>query len=374
MKVHLLKENLAKAAGLAARFQTNKAQLPVLSQVGIEALKDGVYFWATNLEMGIRVRVGGKVLETGEVAVPAKVMAELSNSLPLGAVELTATAGTMVVKAGAVEATIQGMGMSDFPKFGETEGEMDLGKVPLEQLKLAMDRIGFAVSTDESRPVLTGMLWELKRGALVATDGYRLSVVEKALPKIKSDGPERIVVSGGLTHEMVRAFEELGEKEVGFRFNKEKQQVLVSGNDVLLMGRVLGGDFPDYRAILPGESEVVVGCDREELQKALRTVTIFARESANIVKFNFEGERGTLSANAPQVGSNKIDLTVEQKKTGSGTIAFNGKFVSDFLSHAQSERVSMGMSGALKPGLWMEEGNEDYRHVIMPVRVREGEE
>jgi DNA polymerase III subunit beta len=373
MKIQILKENLHKAAALAARFATAKAQLPVLSQVVIEARKEGVFFWATDLEIGVRMRIGGKVLEPGEVAVPAKVLAELAASLPLGAVELSSQDESLTILAGTVTATIQGMSGSDFPRFGEGEGMSALESVPLVDLERVVDYVAFSLSQDESRPVLTGMLWELSRGVAVATDGYRLSLLNKAFPAVKTT-VDRLVVNGGMLREAVRALSEVGEKEIRLSYNETQQQLMMLGGDVLMMGRVLGGDYPDYKAILPADPEVLMVFDREELMRGMRTAAIFARESAHIVRLELREGKATLSANAPQVGSNSIDIAVEMKKTGSGTIAFNGKYVSDMLSHMRAERVVFGMSGPLKPGLWMEEGNDHYRHVIMPVRVREGGE
>jgi DNA polymerase III subunit beta len=373
MKIQLLKENLHKAAALAARFATNKAQLPVLSQAIIEAKKEGVYFWATDLETGVRVRVGGKVLEPGEVAVPAKVLAELAASLPLGAVELASDDESLQITAGAVKATVRGMGVGEFPKFGDKAGLMALDSVPLSTLEQVVNKVVFAMSTDESRPVLTGMLWELRRGLVVATDGYRLSLLSGAFPAIKGE-VDRLVVNGNLLRETVRAMSEAGEKEVRIAYDEAQQQVVIMGEDVLLMGRVLGGEYPDYKSILPSDPETVMMFDREELARGMKTAAIFARESAHIVRLALEDGRATLSANAPQVGSNVIEIAVEVKKPGSGVIAFNGKYVQDVLTHMSSERVVFGMTGSLKPGLWMEEGNESYKHVIMPVRVREGAE
>jgi DNA polymerase III subunit beta len=373
MKIQLLKENLHRAATLAARFATGKAQLPVLSQVVIEAKKEGVYFWATDLEMGVRVRVGAKVLEPGEMALPARVLAELAGSLPLGPVELSGSGEEVLVVAGPVKAQIQGMSAADFPRFGEGQGLASLQRVPLSLLERVVGRVTFAVSTDESRPVLTGMLWELPKGTVVATDGYRLSRLKKAFAPI-NDGVERLVVQGSLLREAVHCMGELGEKEVGISYDEAKQQVVIVGEDVLVMGRVLGGEFPEYRAILPSDPELVAVFGRDELMRAIKTAAIFARESAHIVKLSLADGKAVLSANAPQVGSNSIELGVELKRGSEGAIAFNGKYVMDLLSHLEADRVEFGMSGPLKPGLWSEVGDEAFAHVIMPVRLRgEGE-
>jgi DNA polymerase III subunit beta len=373
MKIQLLKENLHKAAVLASRFATGKAQLPILSQVIIEAKKEGVYFWATDLEMGVRVRVGAKVLVPGEVALPAKVLAELAGSLPLGPVELSGDESSVSVVAGPVKAEIQAMSSDDFPRFGESEGLVTLQRVPLAMVERVVNKVTFAVSPDESRPVLTGMLWELPKGTVVATDGYRLSRLKKAFAPIK-DKVDQLVVHGSLMREAAHCMSELGEKEVGVSYDESKQQVVIVGEDVLVMGRVLGGEFPEYRAILPSEPELVVVFGREELMRAIKTAAIFARESAHIIKLALVDGKAVLSANAPQVGSNSIEVGVELKRGGEGAIAFNGKYVMDLLAHLESEQVEFGMSGPLKPGLWTEAGDDAFAHVIMPVRLRGEEE
>jgi len=376
MKIQLLKENLQQAAAVVSRFTAQKAQLPVLAQVAIKAKDGEIYMSGTDLDIGVQLRVGGKVIEAGEVGVPAKLLLELVGALPLGTVELAVVKPAMLeVRAGRVRAKLQGTTLADFPALtGASEG-VALGEFEVERWVGALKKVDYAVSRDESRPVLTGVLWELKRGRLVATDGYRLSVAEGEGFKAIKEGivAERLLMSGVFIREGIKVAEDGGEKKLILNYLAEKKQVQLVAGEALVVGRVLEGEYPKYEAIVPASFGVEVWVERQEIIQAVRAAAIFARDSAHIIRLQFEGKTLTVSANAPQVGENQIEVEMEPVKAGKVAMAFNSRYLNDFLSHSEAERVGVGVSEPLKPGVFWGEKEEGHRHVIMPVRVREGE-
>jgi DNA polymerase-3 subunit beta len=302
------------------------------------------------------------------------VLAELTTALPLGTVELrTEKSGGLLVTAGKVKAMVQGMGMAEFPPM-EVKGAVRAGTVEVEKLKQVLSRVGFAVSRDESRPVLTGVLWEVKRGLWVATDGYRLSMTSAGIvPDKKGLLADRLLLGERVLTEGVRAFEEVGVSQAELSLHEASKQVVLSSEGIMLVGRVLEGEYPQYGGIIPDTLTIEVGVDRQEFASAVKAAAIFARDSAHIIRLEVKKGMIVVSANTPQVGDNRVEVEAEVSGEGGLTIAFNSKYLSDLLSHMNTERIGMGFTEALKPGVFWETRREEFQHVIMPVRVREGE-
>lgn len=370
MKIQILKENLAKTIQLVARFASVKAQLPVLGYLSIEANEQGIFVSATSLDVGVRVRMAGKIIEPGAVAVPAKIMGELVQSLPLGGVSLDFENDQLSVTAQRFRAKLQTLPFGEFPTLPEQT--QSLGELNLDEILKQYDLVGFSVSSDESRPVLTGFLWKWKLGTVVATDGYRLSLLtDEKVWKIEKHLLETNIIPGKAMIQVLQALKDLGGKKVRVGFLEKEQQLTFETDDLFGTIRVLGGDFPKYEGILPGELNLDVCVNKEQLLAAVRSASIFARDSANIVKLEIVDKKLVVSANTAQVGENVVEVETEVIKAGTGTIAFNSKFLLDILTHLPGERVGFGMVDSLKPGVFYGVGLKGYTHVIMPVRVRE---
>jgi DNA polymerase-3 subunit beta len=238
-------------------------------------------------------------------------------------------------------------------------------------LNKAFAQIGFSVSNDESRPILTGFVWRGDKGVAAATDGYRLSLSSNEVVwGTEKNNFESLIVPGKAMVQLLQAFSESGGESIRFGFSKESQELMFVGDDLKVVVRVLSGEFPKYEGILPGEPLIEFQANREQVLTAVKSVAIFARDSANIMKFSIDASKVEFSANAAQVGENVVEVEIETLRPGKGTIAFNSKYLVDFLSHSSSEKIGFGMTDSLKPGLFYEVGAESYKHVIMPVRVK----
>lgn len=369
MEVQILKENLAKSIQAALKFTSTRTQMPILGHILIEAGDKGIYLTATDLEIGIRLRVAGKVVEPGTAVVPGRVLSDLVQHLPLGGVRLLAAENSLQILAGGVKARLQCAQAADFPPF--LSWKTKVGKVDVGMMRQALEKVGFAVSSDEARPVLTGFLWLVNGEGLVATDGYRLSVLTevKAWEAVKAI--DRFLVPGKAMIQVMQTLSDLGAESCDFGYDESAQQILFSNQDLLLVMRVLAGDYPQYEAIMPTGSNVEVEVAREDLLEAVRSAAIFARDSANIVKLQVKDSVVLVSANAAQIGENSVEVEVENKKKGEIQVAFNSKYLIEFLTHSEANRVVIGLTDPLRAGLFREVNNLQYRHVIMPVRVRE---
>ena len=371
MKITVLQENLHKAIGLVERFVSTKATLPILANILLSADKNGFFVTATNLETGIRVRVGAKIDAEGAITVPAKVFGEFVATLPTEKVMLELLDDQLTVACLSNQASFQTINAKEFPEFPvkAKEGKQNLSISLLEQ---AVERVGFAASSDDSRPVLTGMLWDVGKDSVsvVATDGYRLS---KLLLPLDSAGTieKTILLPALVLREVVRVFGELKNNEVSFSWSEKEKQVFFYSTDIEVVARVLDGEFPAYQAVIPTDQSITISLPKAGLLAAVKMAAIFARESANIIRWKFEANTLLISANSPQVGKNVSAVDYEGEGLEDKEIAFNSRYLLDLLSHITSEEVVFSMTESLKPGVFYEKGREkEFLHVIMPVRVQ----
>ncbi|HID96235.1 MAG TPA: DNA polymerase III subunit beta, partial [Candidatus Latescibacteria bacterium] len=288
---------------------------------------------ATNLDIGIQYWLGAKVEKPGQLVVPAKEVSEFVSYL--GAEKLTLAAeGKLKLKitSRSGETVFNGMDPAEFPQIPAVNQEKTVS-LSTAELSQAVNQVGFAAASDDSRPVLTAIYWQFTSTGyqMVATDGYRLSQKTVAVKGVKLTDKEEAVflVPARSLIELVRLAAE--EKEFRFGLTDDQNQVVFLLPSLQLNSRLIEGEFPDYQKIIPQQAKVKVMVDREAFYRAVKISSVFARESANIVKLKLEKEKIIISANAPSVGENKTE--VEAKIEGQDlTIAFNYRFLLDFLN------------------------------------------
>lgn len=371
MKVQILQENLNKGLAIASRSISSKAQLPILGNVLLKTDNNRLCLSATNLETGVTLWVGAKVEKEGELTLPAKTFTEIIASLPAGKIDLEVNGNSLSLSCEGYQATLNGISASEFPKLPQYSKE-SLFSLPAEELLEAINQVAFAAATDEGRPVLTGVLVKIsgKKLSLVATDGYRLSLKEIEIPQSVKEEISLLLPAKTLLEVSRLLGEEKGEKGiVQMGFTKEQNQVVFVFPELELFSRVIEGEFPDYEKIIPESSETKAILDKEAFARAVKLVSIFARDSANIVKLKVAQTGVELSANSPQVGENKNTLEAKVEGKG-GEIAFNFRFLQGFLGAVSKEEVSLEISSSLNPGVFRAEGNQNFLHIIMPVRLQ----
>jgi DNA polymerase-3 subunit beta len=370
MKLQILQENLEKAVSLTSRFASTRAQLPILGNILLSTRKSKIYISSTNLEISASVQVGAKIEEEGEISVPAKVISELVSNLPRETVSLSAEKEQLKVSVSGFSSTVLGMNSTDFPKIPNTiDKEKSIGFSQTEIIK-ALGQVLFATSTDETRPILTGVLFLFGKNSisLVATDGFRLSRKTFPLKAVKGVG-DNVVIPKGVLSELSRTISEDG--EILFGVQEKEKQVIFGIGDTVLTSRLLEGEYPDFEKIIPKSSNIKVFLDKEEYMRAVKLASIFARESANIVKIKILRDGINVSAESSAAGSQetRVDAKVESDEK-SFEIAFNYRFVEEFLHSVTGEEVEMEFSGVSAPGVFTDTSDPSYLHLIMPVKVQ----
>lgn len=369
MKLKALQENLKQAVSLTSRFASSKAQLPVLGNILLKAEKGSLILSATNLELSVSVSIGADVSKEGNITIPAKTLSDIVSNLNPSAVELECNKERVKITSGQFNSNISAMNASDFPLVPSSLGKAVV-KIDREGLYDSLQKVLYSASVDETRPVLTGVLVKFGSNAVtfVATDGFRLSV--KTLMVGSFDEKESLILPKNALSELIRISSE--EKTIGLNYRKKDNQVVFGLEDVVLGSRVIEGNFPDYEKIIPKVSKIKVNLAKDDLMQTVKLAGVFARDSANTIKFLIEKNGLVVTSESSKSGSQKtkVDAKVEGEIGKDGfSIAFNYKFIEDFLGCVEGESVDMEFSETNSPGVFRDPSDKDFLHLIMPVRL-----
>ncbi len=377
MKLSCLQENLKRGITIVSHAVPSKSTLPVLSNILMTSEGGRLRLQATNLEVGITCWIGAKIEEPGAVTVPAKLLSDFVGNLPNDTINLQLDERTQTIHlaCGRSEANIKGIEADEFPTMPVVQADEPTLSIAPDVLREAINQVAFAAATDDTRPVLAGVLIRLQgdRAVFSATDGFRLSVRTVELPEPVRAAQEMIVP--------VRALIELG-RIIGDNENPVEITVTPSGGQVLfhcdnvdLVSRLIEGKFPDYERIIPKQYATRSVLDRNSFLQSARQASVFATGSANIAKVALEsgGDFGpgrlTLSANAAEVGDNKSEIEGQIAGEG-GSIALNVKYLQEALNAIPTPQVALETQTPASPGVFRPVGMEGYIHIVMPMTVR----
>jgi DNA polymerase-3 subunit beta len=365
-----MQENLARGLSVVSRAVSTRSTLPVLANVLLKTEDAGLKLTATNLEIGITYWVPGKIESDGATTVPAKLLTDYVNALQGGErVDLELTAGeTLHLRAGRSESHLKGIDADEFPAI-QTAGERPTTRIAQNVLRQALEETAFAAASDEARPILTGVLarFEGSTLTLAAADNYRIAV--KTIPILDAVAETSVVIPARALNELARILSDVDDP-VDIVLAQARNQILFHLEGVDLVSRLIDGEFPNYQQVLPQSHTTRAVLDREELLRAVRPAALIAHESANIVKLQIDanGSAGiTVSANA-EVGDHvgQVEAAVEGDGT---TIAFNARYLADVLTNVDAEQFALELNGPLSPGVFRPIGDDQYVHVVMPVRT-----
>lgn len=374
MKVSCLQENLARGLAVVGRAVAARSTLPVLGNIMLATDEGRLKLSATNLEIGINCRVGAKVEQEGAITIPARLLQDFVNSLPAERIdlELIARTQTLNLKCGRFEANIRGIDAQDFPAVGMPDEDGTI-ICDADDLRVVIDRVAFAAATDESRPVLTGVLAELATDRLTfaAADSYRLSVASAPLRQGPAN-PINIIIPARALQELRRISTEGDTIEM--RVAPNHSQVFFHFDDIDLVSQLIEGTFPNYRQIIPTTSSTKTIVNTAEFLQAARMAAIFARDAANIARLNIvPGGDGAssqmiLSATSSEQGDNVSGLDV-QVEGAPIEIAFNARYLVDALNVITSAQVQLETRDPSSPGVLKPVGDPDFVHIVMPMHI-----
>jgi DNA polymerase-3 subunit beta len=369
MKVTCRPSVLGQALQVVSRAISSRTTLPILNNILIETTSEGLALSATNLEIGIRKLVPAEVAMEGSTTAPARLLTDFVGTLPDEELEMTldGASQSLSLRCGRFDTHIKCIEAEEFPP-GPRPDEGDRLQVPLDELIKAVEQTQMAASTDEARPVLTGVLVQVQQGnlTLAATDGHRLAV--RKLPAGGAGDLEaKLIVPARALAELSRVLK--GEPaEVEILISKARNQIFFRAGNSELTSRLIDGNYPNYAQVIPSKSSTTVRLATSELTQTVRAVSLFARDSANVIRVKAHSGALTLSATTNEVGDSKAEMSAEVE--GSEIqIAFNARYVLDALGVIGEDQVELLFDGPLSPGLIRPPGKEHYLYVIMPVRV-----
>lgn len=377
MRISLLSENLQKKILFVNHAISSRSQLPILLNFLIAATKKGLSVSATDLEIGIIAEVPAKIEKEGSITVPAKTLIELTGAIPLDRVVLETGKDGLVLTGKKTRTVFQTSPAEEFPKLYEEKGK-EILTLKKETIVKEFSRVVFAASPDSERPALSGVLIKEQNDGflLVATDGYRLSLKKQALKnvkKTKTEEPTSVLIPARVIKELVQMEKDMDSGEIAMHVSSEKNQIMFSSSDTMLIGRLIEAEFPNYEKIIPQDFSTKTVFQKEDLQKAIKAGYVFARQTSGIVKISIKKDKIIVLANAPSVGSNTVEI--EAKTLGEeNDIAFNARYLLDFLSNTTGEAISFEMTGPLNPGVFKEIDDPSFLHLIMPIRVQQEEQ
>jgi len=367
MLINILQENLLKTLIRACRIIPSKPQIPILQNILLSG-EDGVLkVVSTSIDTTEVSLVGAKVEKAGGICVSSRLLLEFVSSLPQSTVRLTEKDGALIIQCEGYKATIPGVSEKEFPPISELDTK-NASVIQTEKIMEATESVVFAAATDEGRPILSGVkiIQRDNETLFAATDGYRLSVKKIDIKTKEESG--LLIPARALSEVIKLCQEEKAVKEVRMTRPKDGQIAFIVG-DTELRTRLIEGEYPNFEKIIPTKFNTRVLCEKDVLLRAVRSSAIFAKDSANIIRFHIEKQTLTVSANTPAVGENETDVEVKVDGEG-GDIAFNSRFVIEFLSNCKEDEVLFEMTGSLNPGVFRPPKDESFLHVIMPVRVQ----
>jgi DNA polymerase-3 subunit beta len=362
MKLSVTQENLSRALSTVSRVASSRSSLPILSNVLLKTENNRLIVAATNLDIAVSETIGAKIVQAGAITVPARLMQDFVGSLPAGPLELDVIDNKLQLKAERFDSTIHGMVADDFPVMPTIEGGSTLSFTAGE-MKTLLQQVLFAASNDDARPVLTGVYMHTDSGKLfvAATDSYRLA--EKTLKHAATD--TSLLLPSHSLQEVLRA---LKDDSANLELVYDEQQARFKVADVEIITRLVDGQYPDYRKLLPKSFETTALLTRQSLNEITKVSSLFAREAAGSITLLVDEARQevSISSIASQVGENTA--SAEATVTGDASITLNSRYILDALGAFHGERVQININGKLDPCILTDPDDDSYLHVIMPVK------
>lgn len=365
MELTVTQENLARALTAVGRVASSKTQLPILSNILLRTDNNRLLVAATNLEIASTQLIGAKIAKPGSITVPARLVADFVASLPKGNVELSVKNDHLHIKAGGYSSVINGLVADDFPELPVIEETASIQySISADEFKQSVTQTILTASGDATRPVLTGVYWHSHDGYLylAATDGYRLA--EKQLVATTSE--VAAIIPASTLQEVLRSLtEDVSEVDILF----DETQVRFRAGDSEITSRLIDGNFPDYRQLIPAASDTVVTIEKSDFVRTTKVASLFARESGGSVTLTASSDAQLLSIHsiASQLGENTSEATA--KVSADGQVTLNSRYLLDALGVIEGGAVDFRFSGKLSPCVLTATGKDsNYLHIIMPLK------
>jgi DNA polymerase-3 subunit beta len=369
MKIITSKDSLLKGIQVVQNAVSNKSTLPILSHILLEAKKEGIKLTSTDLEIGVSVKVEGEVSEEGAVTVPARKFSEIVKELPAQqAIHISLKKNQSVsIEAGKSYFRLMGLLKEDFPQLPDFPAHSakasEVVKIPQKTLKNMIQLTAFAMSHDETRYVLNGLLFSFRDKSLklVATDGRRLALIEKDIEGVGNIKKDLIIPMKAI-QEISRNLSEEGEIIFYFKEN----QIQINLGAITIVSRLIEGEYPNYEQVIPKKIKEELKINAQEFLQATRRASILTNQDSQSVKINIIRDKLIITKNTPELGEAREELEVDYKG-GDLAIGFNPNFLIDALKNIEEENIRFGFTDPEKPAVI--KSGDNYTYIVLPMQV-----
>ncbi len=363
MKLKLSKDVVLEALQKIQSVVSVRTTLPILQNILFRADKEKIWLSATDLEVSVRTGVAAEVIKPGATTLPARRIFNIFKELPANEIEIEVNdKDTARISCGSVNFEIIGISEDEFPPLPKFEGGRSYS-IEQNVFKAMLQSTSYAASTDESRYILNGVLLSFKgdKLAVVATDGRRMALYEQEVEFPKGSEGD-MVLPFKTVDELLKTLKSEGTVKI----QATENQVAFEFDDMLIVSKLIEGTYPNFRQVIPPQSEQRITVEREALLTALRRVSLIANDKSNSVKLTFGKNKLEISATSQEVGSAREDLGI--KYTGKPfAIAFNPVFLMDPLRILPKDEVFLELTDDLSPGVV--KSDIPFLYVLMPMRT-----
>jgi len=364
MKFNTTKDILLKGIQNVQTAISTKSSLPILSNILIEAVEDGVVLTTTNLDIGITSTIPVKPSMMGAITIPAKKFSDIIKELPDGeTISISVKKNNLVnIDCEKNAFKIMGLPKEEFPQLPEFK---EKESITLEQKKLKqmLTMTEFAISHDETRYVLNGILFTIRPTyiRLVATDGRRLAMIEDKmqLPKTLE---RKFIVPAKAVAELDKLLGDQGDIKVFFGDN----QIFFDAGSTRLVSRLIEGEFPNYEQVIPKEVKDKLAVSKERFLSAIKRVALFTNPDSMAVKIDLTRDRVVVSKSTPYLGEARVEVEAEYKGKDL-SVGFNPDYLIDLLKNIDQEKIDFELADAEKPGVIRI--GEGYVYVVLPMQL-----
>lgn len=374
MKITSLQENLKSGLLITSHIAGKNVNLPILNNVLIEVRDGNINLISTDLEIGIISSVRGKIEKDGVFTVDAKVISEFISLLPNKKVEIERKDNNLMVKSDNYHTVIKGQEAEEFPLIPKIEKKEHF-KVKANEFRKALSQVIFAVSNSETRLELTGVLFNFSNGKiyLAATDSYRLAEKE-ILVESNTKEDRKLIVPAKTLLELMRIMsavknEDLNEENNFIEFYITDNQILFTIGNTELISRLIEGQYPDYKQIIPTISDTLAVISREELLRAVKAAAIFSKTGVNDINLDFPLGKNKIiiSSASSQTGENitELDAIVSGKDN---SIVVNYRYLIDGINNTEGDNIRINIVDGNTPCVLKPEKADDYVYLIMPIK------
>lgn len=366
MKIIVTKDEIQEKLSNIQNIVEKRNTMPMLSHFLLEAGKKGSFIIATDLETALKEPLQIKVEKEGKICIPARKMFEIVREIEGELICESVDEQWLKIKAGASNFRLACLSSKEFPAWPGME-DMEEITINAKILLEVIEKTAYAAGESDTRYTLNGLLFHINADSVltvVGTDGHRLALIQKKIEGNTSE-EKKIIIPRKSAFELKKLLEK---SEENIKVTLSKNHILFSIGEIQFLTRLIEGTYPNYEQVIPTTNEKRIIVHRASFAKAVRRVAVMSKEKTNALKMDIAEDLISVSSSNPDIGDAKDEITVEYKGENL-SLGFNAKYLIDILEVTDTEKVVMEMQAPLSPVLIREENNEDYKNVIMPMRI-----